>query len=150
MREAELAISARWRTTKPHSRRRRPIFQTRMESLDNTRRGPTDEARRILWTSEAQWRGTWKPSQQPATTRTPFSRLERFEEAKSLQRKTMPVMRRVLGENHEVTLKMRKITGSRSTETPGATLDDLREAVIRSRTWDGRGTCLVARTRQRD
>ena len=32
--------------------------------------------------------------------------LRRFEEAKSVLRKMMPVARRVLGESHELTLKM--------------------------------------------
>ena len=36
-----------------------------------------------------------------------LKKLERFEEAKSVLRKTTRVARRVLGENHEFTLKMR-------------------------------------------
>ena len=55
--------------------------------------------------------------------------LQRFEEAKSLLRKVMPTSRRVLGESHRLTLKMRKIYGEALYENPGATLDDLREAV---------------------
>ena len=55
--------------------------------------------------------------------------LERFEEARSLLRKTIPVARRVLGESHQLTLKMRW-TYARSLYTDtGATLDDLHEAV---------------------
>ena len=43
-----------------------------------------------------------RPSEQPTTTRRPLPlRLQRFEEAKSLLRKTMPVARRVLGECHD-------------------------------------------------
>ena len=34
--------------------------------------------------------------------------LERYQEAKSLMRKMMPVARRVLGESHDVTLRMRR------------------------------------------
>ena len=56
-------------------------------------------------------------------------RLERFKEAKSLLRKMMPVARRVLGESHELTLKMRWHYARALYEDPGATLDDLREAV---------------------
>ena len=35
--------------------------------------------------------------------------LQRFEEAKSLLRKTIPIARRVLGDGHELTLRMRSI-----------------------------------------
>ena len=54
---------------------------------------------------------------------------ERFEEAKSLWRKIMPVSRRVFGESNDLTLTMRSIYGQTLCEDPGATLDDLREAV---------------------
>ena len=56
-------------------------------------------------------------------------RLHRFKEAKSLLRKTMPVARRVLGESHELTLKMRWIYAETLYKEDNATLDDLREAV---------------------
>jgi len=55
--------------------------------------------------------------------------LNRFEEAKSLLRKTMPVARRILGENHDDMLRMRGIYANALFSNPGATLDDLREAV---------------------
>ena len=55
--------------------------------------------------------------------------LERFEEAKSVLRKTMPVARRVLGDNDENTLKIRWKYAKALYGDPGATLDDLREAV---------------------
>ena len=58
-----------------------------------------------------------------------FISLERFEEAKSLLRKTIPVARRVLGESHEQTLKTRTLFAMTLCEDPDATLDDLREAV---------------------
>jgi len=41
----------------------------------------------------------------------------------------MPVARRVLGEEHRVTLKTRWTYASSLCEDPAATLDDLREAV---------------------
>ena len=44
-------------------------------------------------------------------------------------RKTMPVARRVLGESHELTLKMRSIYAQALCLDTSATLDDLREAV---------------------
>ena len=55
--------------------------------------------------------------------------LQRFEEVKALLRKTLPVTRRVLGENHESTLKARWVYAAALRLDPGATLDDFREAV---------------------
>jgi tetratricopeptide (TPR) repeat protein len=49
--------------------------------------------------------------------------LERFEEAKSLLRKTIPVARRILGESHEFTLRMRSIYARTLYDDPAATLD---------------------------
>ena len=54
---------------------------------------------------------------------------KRFEEAKALLRKNMPVTRRVLGESHHLTLRMRTIYASALYMDSGATLGDLREAV---------------------
>ena len=56
--------------------------------------------------------------------------LKRFGETKSLLRKTLPVTRRVLGENNELTLTMRMNYAGTLYEDPGATLDDIREAVM--------------------
>ena len=58
-----------------------------------------------------------------------LSELERYAEAKSLYRKTIPVARRVLGESHDLTLKMMMNYGGALLLDPGATLDDLREVV---------------------
>ena len=55
--------------------------------------------------------------------------LKRFEEAKSLLRKNVPVARRVLGESHELTLKMRSVYACTLYKDNGATLDDIHEAV---------------------
>ena len=57
-----------------------------------------------------------------------LNNLERFEEARSLLRKTKPVARRILGEGHRLTLKIRWIY-ARALINAGGTLDDLREAV---------------------
>ena len=54
--------------------------------------------------------------------------LERFEEAKSLLRRTLPVVRRV-GTSDELTLKMNWIYARVLYRDADATLDDLREAV---------------------
>ena len=56
-------------------------------------------------------------------------RQQRFEEAKSLMRKSLPVARRALGESSEITLKMRLLYAMALRRDPNATLDDLREAV---------------------
>ena len=55
--------------------------------------------------------------------------LKRFEEARSLLHKTMPLARRVLGESHDLTLRTRRIYAKALDSDPTATLDDLREAV---------------------
>ena len=55
--------------------------------------------------------------------------LDRFEEAKALLRKTMPVARRAIGESHELTLKLRRNYALALYEEGSATLDVIREAV---------------------
>ena len=54
---------------------------------------------------------------------------ERFEEAKSLSRKMIPVARRFLGESHDLTLKLRWFYARTLYRDAGATLGDLHEAV---------------------
>ena len=55
--------------------------------------------------------------------------IQRFEEAKFLLRKTVPVAQRVHGENHDISLRMRSLYAQAVYRDDGATLDDLREAV---------------------
>ena len=55
--------------------------------------------------------------------------LERFEEIKALLRKTIPVARRVLGDNDRLTFQMRKAYAQALFKDDGATLKDLRKAV---------------------
>ena len=55
--------------------------------------------------------------------------LQRFEEAKSLLRKTMPVAQRILGESNDLTILMRALYAEALCHDDGATVDDLREAV---------------------
>ena len=55
--------------------------------------------------------------------------LQRFEEAKALMRKTVPVARRVLGENDKNLPEIRWTYAQSLYKDPAATLDDLREAV---------------------
>ena len=57
--------------------------------------------------------------------------LKRFEEVKSLLRRTTPVARRILGDSKETTLRMRWTYAGALCDDDGATLDDLREAVAR-------------------
>ena len=55
--------------------------------------------------------------------------LNRYDEAKSLLCKYIPVARRVLGESHELTFGIRRNYAVALYEDDAATLDDLREAV---------------------
>jgi len=55
--------------------------------------------------------------------------LRRFEEAKALLRKTIPVVQRVFGLIHDLTLTINVIYAEALYKDDGATLDDLREAV---------------------
>jgi hypothetical protein len=55
--------------------------------------------------------------------------LNRFEEAKSLLRKTIPVAHILLGESDRLTLKLRWIYAQSLYKDDGASLDDLHEAV---------------------
>ena len=70
-----------------------------------------------------------EPSGRLTTTRCPLWELERFDEAKSLLRRTLPVARRNNGEGHQSTLKIRGLFAEALYKDPAATLDDLREAV---------------------
>ncbi len=54
---------------------------------------------------------------------------QRYAEAKSLLRNRIPVARRALGEEHRQPLKMKALYAEALYNDPGATLDDLREAV---------------------
>ena len=56
-------------------------------------------------------------------------KVERFEEVKSLLRRTLPVARRVLGKNDTTTLASESIYAEALYADPAATPDDLREAV---------------------
>ena len=55
--------------------------------------------------------------------------LKRFKEARALMRKTVPVAQRAHGDNDRLTLKMRWNYAEARYQDPGATLDNLREAV---------------------
>ena len=55
--------------------------------------------------------------------------LQHYGEARSLMRKEIPVAQRVLGENHDLTLRMRRVHAVALYKDTGATLDDLRDAV---------------------
>ena len=58
-----------------------------------------------------------------------LNQLERFEEAKALAHKSIPVARRILGASHLTTIRLRWIYARSLYLNDGATLDDLREAV---------------------
>jgi len=61
---------------------------------------------------------------------TSLQELKRFEEAKSLLRKTLPVARRVLGASHDHTLRLRLNYAHALYRDPGATLENIRAAGI--------------------
>ena len=54
---------------------------------------------------------------------------KRFDEARALLLKTMPVARRVLGDSNDTTLRARQIYAVAFCDDPAATLEDLREAM---------------------
>ena len=56
-------------------------------------------------------------------------KIERYEEAKALARKTMPVARRVFGEGHDLPLRLSWNYTRALCEDRGATPDDYRETV---------------------
>ena len=60
---------------------------------------------------------------------TSLCALLRFKEVKSLMRTTIPVARRVLGDDDRITFMMRWNYVDALYKDPGATLDDLREVV---------------------
>jgi hypothetical protein len=55
--------------------------------------------------------------------------LRRFEEARSLMRRTLPVVRRVAGDSGDVSFRTRTLYAQALYMDASATLDDLREAV---------------------
>ena len=61
---------------------------------------------------------------------TSLCNLRHLEEAKSLLRRSIPVARRVFGETDDTTLRMRTNYAGALIGADGATLDDLREAVM--------------------
>ena len=58
-----------------------------------------------------------------------LKQLKRFEETKALMRKSIPVARRVIGEGHELTIRMKQTYAIALGLDTGATLDDVNEAV---------------------
>ena len=58
-----------------------------------------------------------------------LAQLHRFEEAKALLRRTIPVARRALGASHIATLKLRWIYAQMLYKDAAVTLDDISEAV---------------------
>ena len=74
-------------------------------------------------------RGRGKPGIAAAQHAVDLLHLQRFKEARSVLRKMVPVARRVLGEHHETTLRLRWNYAMALSPDTGATLDDIREAV---------------------
>jgi hypothetical protein len=95
------------------------------------RREPALQVKREVYDGYLKLKGQVHPQTHMAANNYAGSLVdvERFEEARSLMRRQIPVAQRVLGENHEFTLTMRSIYAQTLYNDPGATLDDLREAV---------------------
>ena len=55
--------------------------------------------------------------------------MSRHEEAKSLMDETIPIAQRILGQSDEITIRMRRTYAHALYGNPGASPDDLREAV---------------------
>ena len=78
----------------------------------------------------------------------PIIDLRRYTEAKSLLLKTIPMSRRVPGDNEGLSLHIRMNYALALYADTRASLDDVREAVTALGNWTGpRGACLAARTR---
>ncbi|CAH0378750.1 unnamed protein product, partial [Pelagomonas calceolata] len=122
------------------TKRRLGVSEERILAVQNNlantyyRLGQEDRALRMrqeVYSARLKFSG----EEHPSTLRAGYnyadtlSRLERFEEAKSLLLKIIPVARRVLGENEEVVLRMRANYAGALVNASGATLDDIREAV---------------------
>ena len=107
---------------------RRTILRSRYGALGRVER-PTHGARRILRTFEALGEEHENTLITALNYACSLIQLKRFEEAKSLLRKTMPVARRVLGESRDLTLTLKKVYAESLYGDDSATLDDLREAV---------------------
>ena len=75
-----------------------------------------------------QTKNTRRPSRRPSR-RAPIRHLRRFEEAKSLLRRMVPVARRVLGNDDGLTLKIRWGYACALIQPDLITLGDLREGV---------------------
>ena len=79
--------------------------------------------------SNASVMGCAPPSTRRAVRPVSLRDLHLFEEARSLLRKVIPTAQRVLGEDHYLTLLLKKKCAQSLYRDDGATLDDLREAV---------------------
>ena len=82
-------------------------------------------SKRLIRAREIALRGIIAANNYAASLRD----LHLFEEARSLLRKVIPTAQRVLGEDHYLTLLMKKKCAQSLYRDDGATLDDLREAV---------------------
>ena len=128
VREAELFISRRLGATESHFLLVQGNLAMTYEKL-----GRVEEAlpmRRDVYSGSLKLHG--EESEETLTTANNYANclfgLKRFEEAKALYRKIEPVARRVLGENNDLTIRMRMVYASALYIDTDATLDDLREA----------------------
>ena len=126
VREALLATPLRLAHQKPTCSSRRAILRARIESLDG-REGLKHASKCILW-AEAQRRG--RPRDYHSSPQHARPLATALQEA-GLLRKIIRVTPRILGETHEITLRMRWIYANVLYMDTSATPDDLREAVTK-------------------
>ena len=127
--EAELSMARRLRDSASnilHVQANLAITYDQLGRLDSALEMKRDVYSGSLKFYGAQHRRTFIPANNYAAG---LVSLERFEQAKALLRKTMPVVRRVLGEGCDATLIMRLNYAKALYEDAAATLDDLRESV---------------------
>jgi len=129
VREAELSTMRRFRVPAEHML----VAQGNLANVYSVlgRREPALDLRREVHSERLKLNGEEHKITLSEARNYALSLLEllRFEEAKALLRKTIPVALRVLGKSDAITLKIRGSYADALYTDPGATLDDLREAV---------------------
>ena len=127
--EAELSMARRFRT----SEERILITQSNLANAYGLigRRQEALRIRAAVYSEELKLHGEENERTLTAANNyaSSLKNLSHFGDAKALIRRTVPLARRVLGEGHSITLKMRKIYAIALCKDNAATLDDLREAV---------------------
>ena len=102
------------------------VLQTPAAGGDCSGDGSAAGSRTVVGTGASRDYAWWREAPRDADA---LVNLERFEEAKSLLRRTRPVARRVLGESNVITLKLLWVHAQTLYKDDSATLADLRGLV---------------------